>query len=233
MCYDMWGNPYNLPERSPFDLTAEDIDRIDVESEIEETLHPSEKKKLLGEVYVRNPNDDTWFAFVHADDNEPLEELPPFWKLVVAYALDNPLAFYIPKALNIFEPVDKNFTINNKIDKRGIIKYKDFPQLMSAKSYEEWEKLKALAEVIKYLRRVKASYGTGANIVATILAVLLMIAATILAVLLTIVATLILKKIVKKLVPFAIVFLILALFRMSCFQVVKRVEPTYHYVPPF
>ena len=161
----------------------------------------SEKKKSLGKAYLRNPNDDTWFAFVHADDNEPLEELPPFWELVVAHALDNPLAnplaFYIPKALNIFEPVDRFF-----INKRDIIKYKDFPQLMSAKSYEEWKKLKALAEVIKYLRRVKASYGTGANIVATVADISLILAIIL---------------IIKKLAPFVIVFLGLASFRSSFF----------------
>ena len=174
---------------------------FEVESEIMKTLHPSEKKKLLGKAYLRTPNDDTWSAFVHADDNEPLEELPPFWELVVAHALDNPLAnplaFYIPKALNIFEPVDRFF-----INKRDIIKYKDFPQLMSAKSRVEFEELKALAKDIRYLRRVKASYGTGANIAATVADISLILAIIL---------------IVKKLAPFVIVFLGLASFRSSFF----------------
>ena len=112
--------------------------------------------------------------------------------------LANPLAFYIPKALNIFEPVDRFFTIN----RRDIIKYKDFPQLMSAKSCVEFEELKALAEDIRYLRRVKASYGTGANIAATVADISLIVAIIL---------------IIKKLAPFVIVFLGLASFRSSFF----------------
>ena len=58
--------------------------KFEVNKETYWTECPSEKKKSLGKAYLRNPNDDTWSAFVHADDNEPFEELPPFWDLVVA-----------------------------------------------------------------------------------------------------------------------------------------------------